>query len=261
MLSDSQREKLRESFREGTLRVQSVSPGGEAVWKCVVHVLRNEVPWERIVEVSTPKGSATFTWGHRIFTSPTDKVGAGELRPGHNLLTVLEDGSVFYLPVTDVRELPSRQYMYDLTAEDHHNFLARGVHAIVSNSPDRNYHFRPPESESNVGAYNQVFGQIWEDAELLEYLERGLDWWNMFPPTTPDLNTIDKLVTEKSVWRTAVLWEAITHACFALAVNWVADEFSLISSTSILVVLPDGREVDATIGELYELYCEDGRTL
>ena len=128
-------------------------------------------------------------------------------------------------------------------------------------NPDKYYHFRPPESESNVGAYNQVFGQIWEDAELLEYLERGLDWWNMFPPTTPDLNTIDKLVTEKSVWRTAVLWEAITHACFALAVNWVADEFSLISSTSVTVVLPDEKEVEVTIGELYELYCEDGRTL
>lgn len=127
--------------------------------------------------------------------------------------------------------------------------------------PDKFYHFRPPEAEGNIGAYNQVFGQIWEDAELLEYLERGLDWWNMFPPSTPDLNTIDKLCAEKSVWRTAILWEAITHACFALATNWVADEFSLISSTSILVVLPDGREVDATIGELYDLYCEDDRTL
>jgi hypothetical protein len=128
-------------------------------------------------------------------------------------------------------------------------------------APDKFYHFRPPESEGNIGAYSQVFGQIWEDAELLEYLERGLDWWNMFPPTTPDLETIDKLVTEKAVWRTAILWEAISHACFALAMNWTADEFSLVSSTLITVVLPDGREVEITIGELYELHCENGRTL
>ena len=47
----------------------------------------------------------------------------------------------------------------------------------------------------------------------------------MFPPTTPDLNTLDKLCAEKAVWRTAILWEAIVHACFALSINWVADEF------------------------------------
>lgn len=92
-------------------------------------------------------------------------------------------------------------------------------------NPDKYYHFRPPEAEGNIGAYNRVFGQIWEDAELNEYLERGLDWWNMMPPMTEGMNTIDKLVIEKPAWRTAILWEAITHACFALAANWVADEF------------------------------------
>jgi hypothetical protein len=92
-------------------------------------------------------------------------------------------------------------------------------------NPDKYYHFRPPEAEGNIGNYNRVFGQIWEDAELYEYLERGLDWWNMMPPNTAGLRTIDQLVTEKPEWRTAVLWDAITHACFALACNWVADEF------------------------------------
>jgi hypothetical protein len=259
MLSEAQREKIKSAFRADSLKVQSVSLGGEAVWKRVTHVARNEVLWERVVEISTPKGSTTFTWGHRLFTSPDTKVGAGEIRVGQTLLSVV-DGNVFYLPVTDVRELPPRQFMYDLTAEDHHNFLARGLHAIVSNSPDKFYHFRPPEAEGNIGAYNQVFGQIWEDAELLEYLERGLDWWNMFPPTTPDLDTLDKLCAEKSVWRTAILWEAIVHACFALSINWVADEFSVVSNTCITVILPDGRGVNVTIGELFELQCEDGRT-
>lgn len=92
-------------------------------------------------------------------------------------------------------------------------------------NPDKFYHFRPPEAEGNIGAYNRVFGQIWEDAELYEYLQRGLDWWNTQPPNTGGLNTIDRLVTEKPEWRTAVLWDAITHACFAMSLNWVADEF------------------------------------
>lgn len=92
-------------------------------------------------------------------------------------------------------------------------------------NPDKFYHFRPPEAEGNINKYNQVFGQIWEDAELKEYLERALDWWNMFPPNTCDLDTLDKLCSDKACWRTAILWEAIAHACFALSINWVADEF------------------------------------
>ncbi len=91
-------------------------------------------------------------------------------------------------------------------------------------NPDKWYHFRPPEAEGNIGAYNRVFGQVWEDAELYEYLERGIDWWNMMPPNTSGL-TLDQMVVQKPEWRTAVLWEAITHACFALAANWVVDEF------------------------------------
>jgi len=97
---------------------------------------------------------------------------------------------------------------------------------LRDNNPDRNYHFRPPEHEGTIGCYNQVFGYVWTDEELLEYLERALDWWNMLPPETENLCSIDKLVSMKPAWRTAVLWGAIVHACFALATNWVQDEFS-----------------------------------
>lgn len=96
---------------------------------------------------------------------------------------------------------------------------------LRDNNPDRNYRFRPPEHEGTVGQYNRVFGYIWEDDELLEYLERSVDWWNMFPPETEELNSIDRLCKYKPVWRTAILWNAITHACFALAANMTADEF------------------------------------
>lgn len=92
--------------------------------------------------------------------------------------------------------------------------------------PDKFYHFRPPEFEGDIGQYNRIFGQIWEDAELLEYLERALDWFNMLPPNTgPAVPSLDALVSQKPQWRTAVIWGAIVHACFALSLNWVADEF------------------------------------
>ena len=92
-------------------------------------------------------------------------------------------------------------------------------------NPDKFYHFRPPEWEGDIGQYNRIFGQIWQDDELLEYIERALDWFNMFPPLTQRINTVDLLVTDMPAWRTAILWGAIAHACFAMSINWVADEF------------------------------------
>jgi len=92
-------------------------------------------------------------------------------------------------------------------------------------NPDKFYHFRPPEHEGRIGHYDRVFGQIWEDAELYQYLMRGLDWFNMFPPSTFSLCTLELLVRDRPAWRTAIYWCAIVHACFAVALNWVADEF------------------------------------
>ena len=92
-------------------------------------------------------------------------------------------------------------------------------------NPDKFYRFRPPEHEGTIGDYNRVFGYIWEDEELYEYLVTALDWWNMAPPETESLFTLDTLVAYKPSWRTPVIWGAIIHAAMALAFNWVADEF------------------------------------
>lgn len=92
-------------------------------------------------------------------------------------------------------------------------------------NPDKYYHFRPPEHEANIGSYNRVFGQVWEDEELLEYLERSLDWWNMQPPETEELGNLSILVSQKSAWRTPVLQGAIQFAAMALQANWIVDEF------------------------------------
>lgn len=92
-------------------------------------------------------------------------------------------------------------------------------------NPDKFYHFRPPENESHINNYNRVFGQVWEDEEVLEYLERALDWWNMQPPETEDYRTIEYLVKQKPAWRTPILQGAIQFAAMALQANWIVDEF------------------------------------
>jgi hypothetical protein len=128
---------------------------------------------------------------------------------------------------------------------------------LRDSNPDRNYHFRPPEAEGSVGQYNQVFGQIWEDDELLMYLEAALDWFNMFPPETEAYSTLDLLLQRKPVWRTAIITGAIAHACTALALNWISDEFSVEENTNIKVHLDSDYSLAIPIGELWDIIYGD----
>lgn len=95
---------------------------------------------------------------------------------------------------------------------------------LRDNNPDRNYHFRPPTSEGTINKYNRVFSYIWEDSELVEYMERAVDFINMWPPETA-WHSIDQMVKAKPAWRQMILMGSISHACMALALNWIADEF------------------------------------
>lgn len=253
MLSPELRERLRATFRDGTLRVRSVSPDGRVEWCRVQAVHRAEVPWETIVAIDTTDGTLTTTAGHRVFTSPTTKVEAMDLVVGDAVLTSDADGRTSTARVTDTRTVTSRHFMYDLTAERWHNFTLHGCNVVVSNSPDRNYKFRPPQGEGTVGCYNRVFGYIWEDAELAEYLEMSLWKWNMHPPATEELCNINTLCQRKPSWKAALLWGALVNAAQALAYNWVADEFSVAGDTLVAVYLPDGTRVDVPIAELHSI--------
>lgn len=121
------------------------------------------------------------------------------------------------------------------------------------NNPDKTYHFRPPTGEGAVGCYNQVFGHIWEDEELYEFLEIALWKWNMHPPETESLSTLDSLCSSKPVWRAAILWGALVNMAQALAYNWVSDEFSVVGDTTVTVMLPDGNVETLPIAELYQI--------
>lgn len=96
---------------------------------------------------------------------------------------------------------------------------------LRDNNPARNYHFLPPSGEESVNQMNRVFGYIWEDAELLEYLRVALDIVNMYPPRT-FYATLDQLMQQNAGWRSLILTGAMVYALQALSLNWVADEFS-----------------------------------
>lgn len=120
-------------------------------------------------------------------------------------------------PASESVESPYSDCVSDLIRKM--RFLTR------DNNPDRNYRFMPPEGEGTVGCYNQVFGYIWTDEEFAEYLEMALWKWNMHPPETEELRTIEMLCQKKPAWKAALLWGALVNAAQALVYNWIANEF------------------------------------
>lgn len=95
---------------------------------------------------------------------------------------------------------------------------------LRDNNPDRNYHFRPPAHEATIQQFNQVFGFIWTDDELQEFIQNGVEMIVAAPPRTPFRN-VDQLVQAYPEWRTLMLTGAMMYALFALMENWIADEF------------------------------------
>lgn len=103
--------------------------------------------------------------------------------------------------------------------------LVRRLRVLLRDSnPDRNYHFRPPAHEETVSQYNRVFGYIWEDLELREFLELSLDAISASPPRTP-FQSLHALYQSRPEWRTLLLTGAANYALLALMTNWVAEEF------------------------------------
>jgi hypothetical protein len=118
-------------------------------------------------------------------------------------------------------------------------------------NPDRNYRFRPPASEKYIQGQTQVFGFVWEDEELLEYLYMAVDDFNSRPPVT-GIQLSNLWGTERN-WRTAILVRAAAFACFAAAMNWIVDEYSLDKNERITVQDKSGNEYSLTVRELFDL--------
>ncbi len=104
--------------------------------------------------------------------------------------------------------------------------LVRSLRIMLRDAnPSRNYHFVPPSGEESINSMNRVFGYLWEDMELLEFLNVSNDTINMYPPMTT-YNNLDQLITNQRPWRSLLLTGAMVHAITAIALNWIADEFN-----------------------------------
>jgi len=115
----------------------------------------------------------------------------------------------------------------DVTTEQ---LLVRRLRIVLrDNNPDRNYRFRPPSTEKFLQTQTEVFGYIWEEEELYEYLLMAVDDYNAAPPVTGI--TLGGMPNR---WRTVILLGAAAHAVRAVTMNWIADEFDYsISGVSL----------------------------
>lgn len=96
--------------------------------------------------------------------------------------------------------------------------------ALRDNDPDRNYRFRPPTHESTIDQFSRVFGYIWEDIELREYLDFSLGMIIAAPPRTP-FNSVDQMIMTRAEWKALLIQGAMYWALQAVQINWVSEEF------------------------------------
>jgi len=127
----------------------------------------------------------------------------------------------FVEPFSVVDSVLATTGIINTLCETAQRLLIRLRHVLRDNNPDRNYRFAPPASENQIQGFTEIFGFIWEDEELLEYLEMAIEFINMTPP----LENYDICNLPKKLWALATIGAA-SHALQARAINWIADQFS-----------------------------------
>ena len=223
MLSYEQKSDIRSAYHAGKLKTRSVTPKGDVKWMSITCVSRTKIPhWSDIqfIRLSSEQGSSVLTDDHKVFVSPTQKLSAADVSTNTPVQSL--GGSTV---VRSSRTVP-RPYMYDLTVSGWHNFQLENSGIVVSNSPDRFYRWRPPVSVDTVGKYSKVFGHIWLEEELNEYLDMAVDVVNLYPPATDaEHATLETMIQVRPAWRSLLIWQGQVQAARALQANWIADEF------------------------------------
>jgi hypothetical protein len=182
-----------------------------------------------------------------------ENVAYGLYRIRWSIIETAGDAAAVIMEEFSVVE-PSQLQLQTFTAIEL-DMLRRLRIRLRDNNPDRNYHFRPPTSSGTVNQFNRVFAYIWEDEELLEYMDQAVLLINSYPPAT-GFRSVNDMVNSQRNWIPWVITGAMAFAAMALTFNWIADEFSVVGETLIRVKCPDGEEMDISIEELYELLGE-----
>lgn len=87
--------------------------------------------------------------------------------------------------------------------------------------PDRDYHFAPPESETNIHGFTKTRGYRWPDEQLYFHLVQAANYINLIPPDTDFV-----LTNYPAEWQPLLLLQAMVYALWDLAILWIHEEFN-----------------------------------
>jgi len=214
-LTTIERNQIRAAYRTGRLTTWAVNKEGQRELQPIQAVHQHNLQSDDLYAVTTTRGTSYMTGGHRVFRTPTLKVEACSLTQN---FTVLGE------TIVTSRLVGKARTVYDLTVGVWHNFRLCRSGLVVSNSPDQNYRFVPPSREATISQFNRVFGFLWEDYEMDEYIQRSLDLIIASPPRTP-FASVEQMIVQKREWTTLLLTGAATFAIRAMMLNWIANEF------------------------------------
>jgi hypothetical protein len=115
---------IKKAFREGNLLVRSMDRmSGVIGWRPVQDVMRHTAIGKSILRVTTSENaSVTVTEDHSLFDAQGKDVRTSELFAGDWIL-VNADGVAEQRELAEVKEVESREYMYDLAVPGDENFV------------------------------------------------------------------------------------------------------------------------------------------
>lgn len=117
------RQKIKQAFRDGKLLVKSMNRKDGAIdWKSVQDVMRHSSLGKRILKVVCDETSVTVTEDHSLFESINNDVCTKALQPGDKIV-VDDNGIARQRDITEIKEMDSREYMYDLSVPEYENFV------------------------------------------------------------------------------------------------------------------------------------------
>lgn len=136
MLSLEVENKIREAFLQGTLKVKSVTPGGEVALSSISDVMAHHIPHKERVKVTLDTGATVVaSVDHSFFSDPATVVEGGSLRTGDRICVVANGACALGEVVSVVILPPSSEPLYDLCVPGPENFvLSNGILAHNSYS-------------------------------------------------------------------------------------------------------------------------------
>ena len=239
--------KIKEAFQEEKLKIKTLTKTGEFCEKKIKNVFQNKIDLDvNIYQIDLTNGySHKMTQDHLVFQKKD-----GWLQPKAAYLLIKGDKLVGYDDELEVKNITNLGYlplMYDLDVEDEHKFPLKSK-LLVSNSPDKKYHFRPPATANFIQGFTEKFDYIWSDEELWEFIVNSLSMINNSPPQTfwclPDIDFRQEFRRDMPWnWRGVLILGAMWYALMSESIRWAADEFSYsIGGISLDLIKSDKYE-------------------